>query len=83
MMLNRYEVKIVTEMGVRFVRSRTTISPFFTVAAKKEVVDIKKGFVDNCARFWKLGQLVISSLFASKYSCNLRLILNLHNFLLY
>ena len=57
MMLNRYEVKIVTEMGVRFVRSRTTISPFFTVAAKKEVVDIKKGFVDNCARFWKLGQL--------------------------
>ena len=83
MMLNRYEVKIVTEMGVRFVRSRTTISPFFTVAAKKEVVDIKKGFVDNCARFWKLGQLVISSLFASKYSCNLRLIVNLHNFLLY
>ena len=82
-MLNRYEVKIVTEMGVRFVRSRTTISPFFTVAAKKEVVDIKKGFVDNCARFWKLGQLVISSLYASKYSCNLRLILNLHNFLLY
>ena len=57
-MLNRYEVKIVTEMGVGvpFVSriSRMAIIPRFN---QKEVAGIKKGFVDNCAHFLEIGAI--------------------------
>ena len=86
-MLNRYQVKIVTEMGVLFVKVvvERQLAPFLQLPQKKEVVDIsKKALLIIVRVFWKLGQLVISSLlYASKHSCNLRLVLNLHIFLLY